>query len=253
MIILKKTICTLLALILCMTALFTGCKKSDDPQGGVVDAGNGEVVLTPENDIQMGESTSQADLGQELDIFLTNKYYLEGTVYSGSDSMPVKLATDGKNLQFTTDFAVEQSKIVFGLIVLDDVTYVTLPSQKKYTKLSQELLGMMDMDDVISVTEFQTIKDGEDEQGKVTQYKVTFNGEAGLCTTYTFKDTRIDLYSIGDKLVQIDNFDEKGVKTMIIDVDNISAQIPSDQLTLKGLEEAGATSFFSALMSSVAN
>ena len=235
-----------------MTALFTGCKKTDATPGGVVDNGDGAVVVTPDIEIQEGESTVEENLGLGVDIFLTNKYYLEGTVYSGSDGIPVKLATDGKNLQFTTDFAVEQSKIVFGLAVLDDVTYVTLPTQKKYTKLSKELLGMMDMEDVISVTEFQTIKDGEDEQGKATQLSVTINGAAGLCTIYTFQDTTIKLYSIGDKLVQIENFDENGVKTMIIEVDNISAQIPSDQLTLKGLEEAGAASFFSSLISAAA-
>lgn len=235
-----------------MTALFTGCKKTDATPGGVVDNGDGAVVVTPDIEIQEGESTVEENLGLGVDIFLTNKYYLEGTVYSGSDGIPVKLATDGKNLQFTTDFAVEQSKIVFGLAVLDDVTYVTLPTQKKYTKLSKELLGMMDMEDVISVTEFQTIKDGEDEQGKVTQLRVSINGTAGLCTIYTFQDTTIKLYSIGDKLVQIENFDENGVKTMIIEVDNISAQIPSDQLTLKGLEEAGAASFFSSLISAAA-
>lgn len=235
-----------------MTALFTGCKKPDATPGGVVDNGDGAVVVTPDIEIQEGESTVEENLGLGVDIFLTNKYYLEGTVYSGSDGIPVKLATDGKNLQFTTDFAVEQSKIVFGLAVLDDVTYVTLPTQKKYTKLSKELLGMMDMEDVISVTEFQTIKDGENEQGKVTQLRVTINGTAGLCTIYTFQDTTIKLYSIGDKLVQIENFDENGVKTMIIEVDNISAQIPSDQLTLKGLEEAGAASFFSSLISAAA-
>ncbi len=235
-----------------MTALFTGCKKTDSTPGGVVDTGDGAVVVSPDIEIQEGESTVEENLGLGVDVFLTNKYYLEGTVYSGSDGIPVKLATDGKNLQFTTDFAVDQSKIVFGLIVLDEVTYVTLPSQKKYTKLSKELLGMMDMEDVISVTEFQTIKDGEDEQGKVTQLKVTINGAAGLCTIYTFQDTTIKLYSIGDKLVQIENFDENGVKTMIIEVDSISAQIPSDQLTLKGLEEAGAASFFSSLISAAA-
>lgn len=252
MIILKKTIFTILALILCLSVLFTGCKKSDSTPGGVVDAGEGEVILTPDIDIQEGEATSEADLGLGVDVFLSNKYYLEGVVYSGSDGIPVKLATDGKNLQFTTDFAVEQSKIVFGLIVLDDLTYVTLPESKKYTKLSDDLLGMMDMEDIVSVSEFQSIQGENNEDGKVTQNKVTINGEAGLCTTYTFQDTTVKLYSIGDKLVQVENYDEKGVRTMIIEVSSISAQIPSNQLTLKGLEEVGATSFFSSLISAAA-
>ena len=111
---------------------------------------------------------------------------------------------------------------------------------------------MMDMEDIVSVSEFQSIQGENNEDGKVTQNKVTINGEAGLCTTYTFQDTTVKLYSIGDKLVQVENYDEKGVRTMIIEVSSISAQIPSNQLTLKGLEEVGATSFFSSLISAAA-
>ncbi len=250
---LKKTLCAILALVLCMSVFFTGCKDNTTP-GGVVDASDNENVqtaapITPDLEIEEGATTVEDDLGAGVEIFLTNKYFLEGTVYSGGEEpIPVKLATDGTNLQFTTDFAVEDMKISFGIIVIDEVTYVTLPGQKKYAELSDRLLAMMDMEDVISVSEFQTIKEGSDEKASITQYSVTINGEAGLCTVYTFEDTIIKLYSIGDKLIQIENFDENGAVTMQIVVDSISSQIPSDQLTLKGLEKASPTSFFSALI-----
>lgn len=249
----KKVLCVVFALLLCMSVFFTGCDDSNSP-GGVVDASDNEDVqnavdVTPDLEIEEGATITEDDLGAGVEIFLTNKYYLSGTVYSGGEEpIPVKLATDGTNLQFTTDFAVEDMKISFGIVVIDDVTYVTLPGEKKYAELSDTLLAMMDMEDIISVSEFQTIKEGEDEQASISQYSVTINGEAGLCTVYTFQDTVIKLYSIGDKLIQIENFDENDQVTMQIVVDSITGQIPSDQLTLKGLEEASPTSFFSALI-----
>lgn len=253
----KKTLCAVFALLLCMTLLFTGCNDNTTP-GGVVDVSGEDNVqtvtpITPDLEIEEGATIAEDDLGAGVEIFLTNKYYLEGTVYSGGEEpIPVKLATDGNNLQFTTDFAVDAMKISFGIMVIDDVTYVTLPVQKKYSELSDKLLAMMDMEDVISVSEFQTIKEGEDEQASISQYSVTINGEAGLCTVYTFEETIIKLYSIGDKLIQIENFDDKGAVTMQIVVDSITSQIPADQLTLKGLEKTSPTSFFSALIGAAA-
>ncbi len=249
----KKTISVIFALLLCVSVLFTGCNKGETPQGGVVDMQdydeNAPVVVKPDISIQEGETVAEVTLGAGVETFISNAYYLEGNIYSGSEgAMPVKLATDGKNLQFTTDFAIEETaKIVFGVIVLDEKTYVTLPEKKQYTELSDTLLKMLSMDDIISVSEFQTIK-AEEEAGNVTYTSVTINGQAGLCTTYTYEDTIVKLYSIGDQLIEVDNCNMEGVPTMIIEVKSITNQIPSDQLTLKGLTQASATSFFASLI-----
>ena len=253
MIILKKTISVIFALLLCVSVLFTGCNKGETPQGGVVDMQNYDenapVVVKPEISIQEGETVAEVQLGAGVEAFISNAYYLEGNIYSGSEgAMPVKLATDGKNLQFTTDFAIEDTaKIVFGVIVLDEKTYVTLPEKKQYTELSDTLLKMLDMDSFMSAAEFQTIK-GDEESGTVTYTKVTINGQEGLCTTYTYADSIVKLYSIGDQLIEVDNCNMEGVPTMIIEVKSITSQIPSDQLTLKGLTQASATSFFASLI-----
>lgn len=240
-----------------MSMLFTGCgDNSSTTPGGVVDNAadeniqSAQPVVVPDLEIQEGETTVEDDLGADVEVFLTNQYYLEGTIYSpGAEPIPAKLAVDhNQNFQFTTDYEIEDMKIAFGVAVLDGTTYMVLPEQNKYAELSDTLLAMLDMEDIADASDFQISGGVDNSQASISQYSVTINGEAGLCTIYTFEDTTFKLYSIGDKLVQIENI-ENGEVAMLILVDSISGQIPADQLSLKGLEKASPTSFFSALIS----
>ena len=252
----KKTISAILAAILCMAVLFTGCGNNDTPvQGGVVDNAvdeniqSAEPVVVPNLEIVEGEAVVEENLGADVNVFLSNQYYLEGTIYSpGAEAIPAKLAVDNnKNFQFTTDYAIEDMKIAFGVAVLDGTTYMTLPNQKKYAELSDTLLALLDMEDIADVSDFQIAGSTDNSLADITQFAVTINGEAGLCTIYTFDDTTFKLYSVGDKLIQIENI-ENGQVAMLIVVDVITGQIPADQLTLNGLEKSSPTSFFSALI-----
>lgn len=246
----KKILCVILALLMCVAVLFTGCGDNAAP-GGVVDASDGddnnEVILS-DNKIEEGETTVEENLGIGVETFLSGKYYLEGVVYSEGEVMPVLLATDGTNYQFTANY----SGIAFGMLILDGSTYVVLPKTKQYTELSDTLIKALDLEGGLSVNDFQLIVDEEsgNDSASLSQYSVTINGEAGLCTIYTFDDSEFKLYSIGDKLIQVENFDKDGTMIMQIVVDELSAQIPSDHLTLKGLEKASVTSFIQSFISS---
>ena len=251
---LKKTICAVLAMLLCMTVLFTGC-SDDSAMGGVVD--NSNLVDTPiandsnaQSDIKIEEGASvvQNELGTGVELFIAGNYYLEGVIYSEGEAMPVAMATDGSNVQLTANI----SGISFGVLVLGDKTYAILPKANKYTELSQMLISALGIEDSINVSEFQDIRnEDQNAQANVTQSAVTINGEDGLCTIYTYDDTIVRLYSIGDKLIQVENYDLNGNMTMQIVVDSITSQIPSNQLSLKGIEEASVTSFIKAFMSSI--
>lgn len=234
-----------------MTFLFTGCKDNTTP-GGVVDASgddpaNQEVILS-DNKIEEGETTVEEDLGVGVETFLSGSYYLEGVVYSEGEAMPVILATDGTNYQFTANY----SGIAFGMLILDGSTYVVLPRAKQYTELSDTLINALDLEDGLSVNDFQMIADegNNNDSASISQYSVTINGEDGLCTVYNFEDSEFKLYSIGDNLIQIENYEKDGTMVMQIVVDVLSSQIPSDQLTLKGLENASVTSFIQSFISS---
>ncbi|MBR5234558.1 MAG: hypothetical protein IKW03_10135 [Clostridia bacterium] len=250
----KKSICAVLAILLCMTVFFAGCADNTTP-GGVVDNSNAADAPVVNNSnaqsdikIEEGESTVQNNLGTGVDLFIGGKYYLEGTIYSEGEAMPVAMATDGTNVQLTANI----SGISFGVLVLGDKTYAVLPKANTYTELSQMLINALGIEDSINVSEFQDIRNDQgDTDADITQYSVSINGDPGLCTIYTYDDTIVKLYSIGDKLIQVENYDLSGAMTMQIVVDSITSQIPSNQLTLKGIEEASVTSFIKAFMASI--
>ena len=236
-----------------VACLFTGCNNETSP-GAVVDvsgadSGNTEIILS-DNKIEEGETAAEENLGLGVEAFLSGKYYLEGIVYSEGNVIPIQLATDSVNYQFTATY----SGIGFGMLILDGTTYVVLPKTKQYTELSDALLGALNLDSGLGVDDFQMIvSEGNSNEGsKMSQYSVTINGDPGLCTVYTFENSEFKLYSVGDKLIQLENYDANGTMTMQIAVDNISSQIPSDQLTINGLEKASVTSFIQSFIASAA-
>lgn len=276
----KKFLCVTIALLLSVAVLFAGC-TDDTPKGGVVDQTGDEQIVdvdnnnvnnannnennnvnnnlndngnnsinnddAPKSDIEIEEveTVVEQQLGLGAETFLSGNYYLEGVVYSAGEVMPVILATDGENYQFTANY----SGVSFGMLLLGDATYVVLPETKQYTPLSERLIAALDIEDSLSVNDFQITKNETvDGDSEVTQFAVTIDGEPGLCTIYDFGDSSIKLYSIGDKLVQVENYEADGSLSMQIVIDEILAQIPSDMLTLKGLEEASVTSFIQSFI-----
>ncbi len=246
----KKTLCVLIALMLCVAVVFSGC--NDDTTPGTVEDNSAASVeeglgnVRSDNQIEEGESISQKYIGSQVEVFIKGSYYMEGTIYSTGTVMPVKLATDGTNFHFTTTM----SDISIGVLILDDATYLIQPNANIYTELSERLvkaLGIEDEFDVAELTNFKA-EDVDNTVSKINQSAVTINGVAGLCNEYVYDETTVRLYSIGDKLIQVDNYNSDGVITMQIVVDNIVETIPSNQLTLKGMEQASVTSFISSFM-----
>lgn len=246
----KKVLCVILALVLCMAVVFTGCGDTSDKGGSVEDdtaldaflANDAVGDVRSDIEIKEGETTVETYVPEEVAVFINNSYYIEGTVYTSGSAMDINLATDGKNVQVSASV----SGLAFGMLVLDDTTYMIQPAAKTYTVLSEALLSALGLEESFSVEDFQSLKVGEDGIYSLKQSKVTINGEAGLCNEYDYEDATIKLYSIGDELIQVDNYNDKGVLTMQIVVDSITGTIPSDQLTLKGLEEASITTFISS-------
>lgn len=248
----KKALCALIAVIICVAFVFAGCQDNKPSPGSVVDhstpenyAYNNNSGSNAQSDIKIeeGETASEAYLGTEAELFLASKYYLEGTIYTDGEKMPVQLATDGYNLELTA----MSSGISFGILVLDDQTYAINPKTKSYTELSDMLVKTLGLNN-IDVSDFQSVRNDTDTNATIVQNAVTINGEPGLCTDYIYNDTAIKLYSIGDKLVQVENFDKDGKLTMQIVIDSITGQIPADQLTVKGLTRQNIPSFIATFI-----
>ena len=255
----KRILCVLFALVMCMAVVFTGC-GDDTSSGSVMDDNqalddfmSSDAVgdMRSDNEIMEGETTVETHIPEEVEVFVRGNYYVDGVIYSSGEAMKVQLSTDGLNVHVTA----EVSGISFGMLVLDNTTYVIQPAAKIYTELSDALLSALGLDEGFSVEEFKAISDqiGENEVYNLKQSRVTINGEEGLCNEYNYDDASIKLYSIGEKLIQVDNYDADGVLTMQIVIDEISSTIPSDQLTLKGLEKASITTFISSFFKLAGN
>ncbi|MCD7775694.1 MAG: hypothetical protein LUH40_08950 [Clostridiales bacterium] len=256
----KRTVCILFALLMCFALVFTGCNSSSNTGGSVsqADGDNNEVIAVNEelgyesdNEIVEQETTYEAELGEEIELFISSNYYLEGTMYStGEAGYPMTLATDGTNIQLST--SVENISI--GFLLLDDVTYIIQPTTSEYTELNSAFLSAMGMDD-INLDEFKSLDTSEDTINEAieTQTKVLINGEEGLCTTFTYTDTTIKLYTVDQKLVQVNYYDETDTLTTQLVISSISATIPADQLTLKGMTEVSVYTFIKSMTSSISS
>lgn len=255
----KKTLCLILALMVCIAVTFTGCNNDndDDVFGSVQDDTNvadsndeGLDKVHSDNKIEEVESIVEKNIGAQVELFIKGQYYLEGTIYSSGEKMPVKLSTDGVNYHYTTTI----SGLSLSVLVLDGSAYLIEPTSGTYVELSEKLmqaLGVSDDFDVSEITNFSS-DDIDETVSKINQSAVTINGEKGICNEYVYDETSVKLYSIGDKLIQVDNYDKDGTLQMQIVIDNIVETIPSTQLTLKGLEKSSITSFISALASAAA-
>lgn len=256
----KRILCVMFALVMCVAVVFTGCSDNANNANGSVEdnqdfddfmADDAVGDMRSDNEIMEGETTVETHIPEEVELFVRGNYYIDGVIYSSGDAMKVQLATDGMNVHVTANV----SGISFGMLVLDNTTYVVQPSAKIYTELSDALLSALGLDEGFSVEEFKSISDqiGEEEVYNLKQSKVTINGQPGICNEYNYDDASIKLYSIGEKLIQVDNYDKDGVLTMQIVIDKITSTIPSDQLTLKGLEKASITTFISSFFSLAGN
>lgn len=247
----KRIFCVLLALMLAVACLFSGCGDNSSHAGSVEDNQGGEIVeglgdVKSDIKIEEGESITEKYIGTQVQSFINGKYWLKGVIYSSGSAMPVTISTDGKNFHFVT----ETSGISLGVLILDEVTYLLQPNAKIYHELSDTLVSALGIDEEFDVTELTNFKidDYDNTVSKINQSAVTINGEAGVCNEYVYDESTVRLYSIGDRLIQVDNYDENGTLSMQIVVSDITDVIPSDQLTLKGMEKSSVTNFIASFL-----
>lgn len=261
-----KNIKSFLALLLCVILAFSfgGCssdkvetpeneettKEKASSENNIPDEnltidsiqGNDEVVS------QEPETPTEITPVDEAEIFVSNKYSLEGTVTNNTDSMKVRITTDGNNLSYVTSMQIDYNQeIEFGMLLIDKTSYLYLPSQKKYTELSEEIITMLGIGDVFDISEFNSVINSDDEPQEKTVTETEINGQSGICTTYLFDTETVKLYSVNNRLIRIEQYDA-GAQEITIEVDSITADVPSEVFALDSLEKTDAAEFFFSLM-----
>ncbi len=259
----KKLFCVMVALMLCAVLVFAGCGGNSGSQSGgsVVDNGEVPTIATGlgfTSDLEIQSEAAALDgeqpLGPQAQAFLNGVFYFEGTVFTmDNEGMEMKMATDAnKNLQLETTL----QDITITFLILDKQPYLLNNSTKTYIEVNSRLLGMLGLDteSLTEISNFTANTNADvDDQTTVIQTPVLINGEEGLCTELSYKtddgkNNSVKLYTIGERLCQAENYDEKGNMTMQMAFKSFSPTIPSDQLTLAGYSKATYYSFLQGLM-----
>ena len=261
----KKLLCVALALLLCAVMAFTGCSlgggEKEKSGGSVVDNGEIPSIATGlgfRSDLEIQSEAvkieSEQPIGSQAQAFLDGVFYFEGTVFTmDNEGMEMKMATDAnKNLQLET--TLEDITITF--LILEKQPYLINKKDNTYIEVNSRLLSILgiDTDSLTEISNFTSNTNASmDDDTTVTQTAVLINGEEGLCTEIGYKtddgkDNSVKLYTIGEKLCQAENFDEKDNMTMQMAFTTFSPTIPSDQLTLAGYTKATYYSFIQSLV-----
>ncbi len=242
----KKIMSVIFALLICTTFVLTGCKDKNtvSPDSELVTDENLLGSIHQANEIASpGETVSEVQTAADIQTFINGVFYLEGTMYTedSDDGMNVNIAMNGQQaIQITTTM----SGIYLGIYHEGDKTYVINVAQNTYLELTDSIRKMLGLDDLDMSVDLSS------DDGAVTKYyNVKINGTDGICSEVTSTEGNVTkLYTMGDKLVQVDSYDKDNNLTSRIVVSSITATIPSNQLTLNGLEMASSFySFFTSM------
>lgn len=245
----KKTVSVILAVLMCTALLFTGCSDKNPTDSEQVSDKNLNGSLHTANDIagEGGEAVSEVSQASDIATFISGKFYLEGTMYTedSKDGMNVNIAMDSAdNGQKAIQITTTMSGIYLGIFYDGSKTYVINIAQKIYLELTDGIRKTLGLGDIDMNMDFST-----DDSATTKYYNVTINGEKGICTEVTSSEGTITkLYTIGDKLLQVDSYDKDNTLISRIVVSALSPSIPSNQLTLSGLTKASSFyNFFSSM------
>jgi len=248
----KKTVSVILAVLMCSLVFFAGCNSKPDANiNGAESVSDKNLTgsIHEANKIEIGdEITGEEPQAGDINTFISGKFYLEGTMYTedSKDGMNVNIAMNSAdNGQKAIQITTTMSGIYLGIYHDGDKTYVINIASKTYLELTEGIRKTLGLGDLDMNMDFSTTDDNVTKKF----FNATINGEKGICSEVTSAEgTVTKLYTIGDKLVQVDSHDSSDKLVSRIVVSELSASIPSNQLTLSGLTQASSFyNFFTSM------
>lgn len=186
-----------------------------------------------------------------IDTFFSGKFYLDCSI-EGSNDMTVKIATKGKNYEFSSELDGMNISIMYYNYKLH-FKHINSKGEKIYTVFDDEAVDLiesmtgekfdMNFDDILQNFEFASVEVTEDP----VLTKGEYNGEE--CDVYTFKtESGSTAFSfIDDEIKCIANYTSEGVAKTIIHVNELTEKIPSTMITTKGFTQKNILAFMTAL------
>ncbi len=208
-----------------------------------------EAPAQQENNNKVPEGTkteNQEELDKSEDqikAFFDRTCFMQGAMYADGEGSPLSLAFDGNNIEAQTNI----DGIEVSILQIDGVTYLKRSATKQYVEFTESVMQMMGIDPSDLVLDFGATS-YEDVQNKLSStYDVTINGEKGVCREYA-NGFIYRFYTVGGEIKEIDICREDGTVDTQISLNYFSESIPSDQLTLKGYEEATIGTMFADII-----
>ncbi len=228
-------------------------KKDEDNNQNVGDNNNAPAVTTSattvpaENPNKIGNEVKEENVNVDskvqnsLTAFFDGKFYYDGVMYDDSgETTRMKIAVSGNNLEaimYDTDMGVNM-----GVMQLDGKTYIVNTDKKEYVEFTEELGDMfgIDTEDLKfdNLSEMFASRSSEPD----AQYSTTVNDKDAVCYEYVSSDksTVTKFYFVGNELVELDQTDSDGASVSQTMINEFSYSIPSDMLTLNGLNKASS-------------
>lgn len=221
------------------TAQFTA---ADIDSNGKITAADARRILRIAARIDTGDAPAEIEIPADVKAFTEGTYYITGAIWNNSGKMNIATASDGKSVQMTSYI----DNMQFSILHLDGNAYVLLPQKKSYTELTEQLMKALGVEgDASDFTDLGP----EEEPSEVLQQDADINGKQGTCTAYVFRNEIIMFFCIGDKLIQIEQYNKTGELLTIIEVDTFTTVIPSGWLTLRGYRHKNIQDFISDFIS----
>ncbi len=185
-------------------------------------------------------SSTDANETVEIDAFMSGSYYMVFTTSSDSSESPVEFAISGSDFQMSMDM----DGMAMSALYLDGQFYIINPDNSTYISMSETLMSTMGLD-TSSFSEVTEAFDMSDiDFTSVERNVVSVDGEDMICYTYSASDVKMNFYLDGTDLVQIEFCDSAGNVTETVDLDDFSATIPDNMLTVSGYTKSNLLSFF---------
>lgn len=225
------------------TTSFGGAQSTSAASGSVGKPQKEPEQYLEETTVKTTDAAEQNDDAMRvIAAFFSGTYYLDGTMISGNEEMPLEIAMDGADYEVFTE--MDGSDI--AIMNLGGKIYLLNPANKKYMELSSAVRKMMGITDDMFSFEFTKIKFDAYSPSSVTQ--ATYKGSPAVCYSYRGDGNALDFITVNHEIRQLIVYNAEGKAGTVLETDEFSAQIPDDMLNFKGYSKTNMITFMSSMM-----
>ena len=223
--------------------VFGGAQSTNAAAGSVGKPQKSPEQYLEETTVKTTDAAEQNnDALRVIAAFFSGTFYLDGTMITGNEEMPLEIAMDGSDYEVFTE--MDGSDI--AIMNLGGKIYLLNPANKKYMELSAAIQKMMGISDDMFTFEFTKIKFDAASPSSVTQ--ATYKGSPAVCYSYRGDGNALDFITVNDEIRQLIVYNADGKAETVLETDEFSAQIPDDMLNFKGYSKTNMISFMSSMM-----